>query len=136
MLYFSLNESYRLSFEAKYYFEIGNFKKAYELAKKAYTLNPYNRMAFSIKTQSKIAKEWQNFIDDANKYFKEIREIANKDEITNKDKERIKIMLEILLDEYKLLKPSPLLPKYLKEKAKEKYLKAKEIYERVFKKTS
>ena len=93
-------------------------------------------MAFSIKTQSQIAKEWQNFIDDANRYFKKIKEIANKDEITNKDEKRIKIMLEIILDEYKLLKPSPLLPKYLKEKAKEKYLKAKEIYERVFNKTS
>ena len=89
-------------------------------------------MAFSIKTQSEIAKEWQNFINDSKKYFKKIEEIANKEEITDKDKKRIKIMLEILLDEYKSLKPSLLLPKELKEKAKENYLKARELHEKLF----
>ena len=89
-------------------------------------------MAFSIKTQSEIAKEWQNFINDSKKYFKKIEEIANKEEITDKDKKRIKIMLEILLDEYKSLKPSLLLPKELKEKANENYLKARELYEKLF----
>ena len=89
-------------------------------------------MAFSIKTQSEIAKEWQNFINDSQNYFKKIEEIANKDEITDKDKKRIKIMLEILMDEYKTLKPSLLLPKTLKNKANENYLKAKELYEKLF----
>jgi len=89
-------------------------------------------MAFSIKTQSKIAKEWQNYIEDVNNYFKKIEQIANKDIITNKDKARIKIMLEILLNEYKLLKPSLLLPKYLKEEAKKKNKKVVKLYERLF----
>jgi len=123
-----------LSLEARYYYEIGNYKKAYELAKRAYILNPYNRMAFTIKTQSQIALSWQNFIDDFDKFFDKIQEIANKENITKKDKLRIKIMLEILISEYKTLKPSLLIPEKLKKEAKEKYQKAKELYERLFKK--
>jgi len=89
-------------------------------------------MAFTIKVQSQIAKEWQNFINDADEFFDKIQKTADKKVITDKDKKRIKIMLEILIDEYKTLKPSLLLPKELKEKAKEKYLKAKELYEKLF----
>jgi len=89
-------------------------------------------MAFTLKVQSKIAKEWRHFIEDADKFFKEIEEIANKPVITKKDKLKIKIMLEILLDEYKTLKPSLLIPKELKEEAKRKYLKAKKLYEELF----
>ena len=89
-------------------------------------------MAFTLKVQSKIAKEWQNFINDADEYFKKIEKIADKENITKKDKLRIKIMLEILLGEYKTLKPSLLLPEYLKYNAKQKYLKAKKLYEELF----
>ena len=89
-------------------------------------------MAFTIKVQSQIAKEWQNFINDADEFFDKIQKTANKNNITEKDKKRIKIMLEILIDEYKTLKPSLLLPKELKEKAKEKYIRARELYEKLF----
>ena len=130
--YYSFNTSYRLSLESRYYFEIGKFDKAYKLAKKAYILDPYNRMAFTIKTQAKIAKEWKHFINDANKYFKTIQMIANKKNITDKDKLRIKMMLEILLDEYKTLTPSLLTPEYLKKEAKIQYLKTRELYEKLF----
>jgi len=127
-----LNNSYRLSMEAKYFFETGDYKKAEILAKKAYILDPYNRMAFSVYTQSKIAHEWQNYINDSIRYFKRIEQIANKNNITKQDKEKVKIMLEIIIDEYKTLKPSILLPEYLKTKAKEMYMKGKKLYEKVF----
>ncbi|ACM92190.1 conserved hypothetical protein [Nautilia profundicola AmH] len=127
-----LNDSYRLSLEARYYFENGEYNKAYEKAKEAYILDPYNRMAFTVYTQSQIAKEWENFLIDANKYFKKIEQIANKKNLTDKERQKVKIMLEILLDEYKNLKPSLLISKDLKEKAKKEYEKAKEIYEKVF----
>ncbi|WP_457565098.1 hypothetical protein [Caminibacter sp.] len=130
--YFYFNPSYRLGLEARFYYETGNYKKAYELAKKAFMLNPYNRMAFTIEVQSKIAMQWQQFIDDFDNYFKQIKEIANKPYITKKDRMKIKIMLEILLDEYKLLKPSLLVSKELKEAAKIRYEKARELYEKLF----
>ncbi|WP_024787607.1 MULTISPECIES: hypothetical protein [unclassified Lebetimonas] len=127
-----LNDSYRLSFEAKYFFEIGDYKKAELLAKKAYILEPYNRMAFTVYTQSKIANEWQNYINDAVNYFKRIEEIANKKNITKQDREKVKIMLEIIIDEYKTLTPSLLLPESLKKKAQKMYRKGKKLYENVF----
>ncbi len=136
VLYFYFNPSYRLSWEAKYFFETGNYEKAYTLAREAYALNPYNKMAFSIKTQSKIAAQWQQFIDDFDTYFSQIEKIANKPYITDKDKLRIKMMLEILLGEYKTLKPSLLLSKELKKEAKTRYIKAKELYEKLFGKRS
>jgi tetratricopeptide (TPR) repeat protein len=127
-----LNDSYRLSMEAKYFFETGDYKKAEILAKKAYILDPYNRMAFTVYMQSQIAESWQNYINDANKYFKKIEEIANKNIITKKDKEKVKIMLKIIIDEYKTLKPSHLLPENLKLKAKKIYEKGRKLYEEVF----
>ena len=132
VLYFSFNDSYRLSLEARYYFETGDFKKAYEKAKEAYILDPYNRMAFTIYTQSEIAKEWQEFLKDSQKYFTKIKTVADKKELTEKDRKRIKMMLEILIDEYKNLKPSLLIPISLKTEAKKEYTKAKELYEKVF----
>jgi len=127
-----LNDSYRLSLEARYYFENGQYRIAYEKAKEAYILDPYNRMAFTVYTQSQIAKEWDNFLDDAHKYFQEIQTLANKENLTDKERQKVKIMLEILLDEYKNLKPSILISKNLKQKAKIEYEKAKGIYEKVF----
>jgi len=91
-------------------------------------------MAFTLKTQSQIAKEWQHFIDDSNDFFDKIKEIANKQNITKKDKLRIKIMLEILLNEYKTLTPSYLIPNELKKEAKNQYIKVKELYEKLFEK--
>ncbi|WP_096258136.1 hypothetical protein [Lebetimonas natsushimae] len=122
--------------EAKYFFETGDYKKAEKLAKKAYILDPYNRMAFTVYTQSKIAKQWQNYINDSIKYFKEIEQIANKNKITKKDKQKVKIMLEIIMEEYKTLPPSHLLPENLKIKAKEMYEKGKKLYVEVFGKRS
>lgn len=119
--------------EARYYFENGEFQKAYEKAKEAYILDPYNRMAFTIYTQSQIAKEWELYLNDCKKYFKEINKIANKPNITDKERQKVKIMLEILMDEYKNLKPSLLIDDNLKLKAKQQYIKAKELYEKVFK---
>ena len=93
-------------------------------------------MAFTILVQSKIAQEWVRFIKDSDRYLKEIEKIANKPEITPKDKLKIKIMLEILLGEYKTLKPSLLLPEELKQEAKKRYEKVKRLYEELFGKRS
>jgi tetratricopeptide (TPR) repeat protein len=133
-LYFTLNRSYRLSLEARYYYDQGEFAKAYKKAKEAYLLDPYNRMAFTIYTQSEIAKEWEEFLNDSKEYFKKIQNIANSQNITEKERQKVKIMLEILMDEYKNLKPSLLISDEIKKKAKEEYEKAKGIYEKVFKK--
>ncbi len=135
-LYYFLDDSYRYSLEAKAYYEIGEYEKAYKLAKKAYELNKYNRMAFTIVTQAEIAKIWEKFLKESNQYFFEIDSISNKETITKADKIRIKMMLEIIIGEYQHLPHSKLLDKELEEKAYQNYIKAKELYNGIFKKTT
>jgi len=132
-LYYFMNESYRLSIEAKAYYEFGNYLKAKNLAKQAYKENKYNNMAFTILTQSNIALTWQNYIKNSNQYLLDIDSIANKDKITQKDKIRVKLMLEIIIGEYKNLPKSKLLNKELKLKATQNYKKAVELYNGIFK---
>ena len=122
-----------MALEARYFYEKGEFQKAYKKAKEAYILDPYNKIAFTIYTQSQIAKEWELYLNDCKKYFDKIYKIAQKPNITDKERQRVKIMLEILIDEYKNLKPSLLINNDLKQKAKQQYIKAKELYEKVFK---
>ena len=125
--------SFRYSLEAKYFYETGNYKKAYQLAKEAYNLDPYNRMAFTIYTQAPIAEQYMEYINSSKKYFREIENIANKENITKADKLRIKMMLEIIIDGYKTLKPSKLISNSLKAEAKDYYKKAEDLYESVYK---
>jgi tetratricopeptide (TPR) repeat protein len=132
--FYLLSDSYRYSFEAKGYYEMGDYEKAYKLAEKAYNLNRYNNMAFTILTQSKLAKVWETFINDSNHYFLEIESISNKDVITKKDKIRIKMMLEIIMGEYKNLPKSHLLNKQLRKRGEIQFNKAKRLYNGIFKK--
>jgi len=135
-LYYFFNDSYRYSLEAKAYYEMGQYNKALILSQKAYKLDKYNRMAFTILTQSKIAKSWQKFIDESEQYFIDIDNISNKEKITKADKIRIKMMLEIIMGEYKTLKHSEFLNETLKNNAYIQYKKAKELYDGIFKKTN
>ena len=133
-LFYFFNDSYRYSIEAKAYFSIGEYQKAEELAEKAYQLDKYNRMAFTILTQSKIAKQWKQYIQTSKEYFFNIESISNKEKITNADKIRVKMMLELIIGEYKFLKHSKLLDKKLEEEAEKQYKKGKELYNGIFKK--
>ena len=130
--YYLFNDSYRLSLEAKAYYEFGNYSQAKNLAQKAYKENKYNRMAFTILTQSKIAIKWQNYIKENNEYLFEIESISNKDIITKADKMKIKIMLEVMIGEFKNLPQSKLLDEKLKQKAEKIYKKAVELYNGIF----
>jgi len=135
-LYYFSNESYRLSFEAKAYYEFGEYNKAKELAKQAYNRNRYNTMAFTVLTQSKIAEIWQNYIKESNQYLFEINSISNKDIITKADKNKIKIILEVMIGEFNNLPKSKLLNQELKIKAKKNYKKAVKLYNGIFKSRS
>ena len=131
--YYLLSDTYRYSLEAKAYYEMGNYEEAYKLADEAYKIDKYNRMAFTVLTQSKIAMIWQKFIKDSIGYFIQIDSISNKESITKADKIRIKMMLEIIMGEYKNLPNSKLLDEELRQKAQLQYKKAKELYDGIFK---
>lgn len=105
-IYFISSPSYEKSIQAKYYYEIGEYKKAYSLANESFDLNQYNRMASTVMAQSKISLEYVLFIDEAKKYMNTINEIATNDIISTSDKAKIKMMCEIVIGNYTKLASS------------------------------
>ena len=60
--YFYFSTSYNLSREAKREFNKGNFESSYQLATQALDIDPYNRSALSIFSQSKQRLNLQKFL--------------------------------------------------------------------------
>jgi hypothetical protein len=117
--YFLVNPSYEKSISAKYYYEIGKYNEAYSLAKEAFSLNVYNRMASTIMAQSKISLKYVDYINLAKKYMVEIDKIALHETITDADKAKIRVLCDIILSSYVKLAPSVITDKDLvRESAK------------------
>jgi hypothetical protein len=104
--YFLTHPSYDKSLRAKYYYETGDYRQAYSLAKEAFSLDVYNRMASTIMAQSQTSLKYMAYIEDAKKYMKEINKIAAKDTISDADKAKIRLMCEIMISAYIKLAPS------------------------------
>ncbi|NOX16312.1 MAG: hypothetical protein GXP61_09900 [Epsilonproteobacteria bacterium] len=132
LFYFMGNSSYQNSFEARFYYLVGNYDKAYEFAQKAYKEDSYNKMAFTVLTQSKIAKKYVDYIKEGNKYFDRIDKISSEKNYKEADKIRIKLMCQIMIGEYQKLVPTELTDKELVEDAKKTYTKFKQLYEQLF----
>jgi len=105
-VYFLSNPSYEKSIRAKYYYETGDYKEALSLAKEAFTLDVYNRMASTVMAQSITSLKYSAYIDDAKKYMKQINEIAAKESISDPDRAKIRLICEIMLSSYIKLAPS------------------------------
>ncbi len=130
-VYFIVNPSYEKSLKAKYYYETGDYKEAYSLAKEAFSLDLYNRMAATIMTQSQTSLKYVSYIDDAKKYMRIIDEIARKESISDADKAKIKMMCEIMISAYIKLAPSVVTDEELVEQAKEYYNKFEKLLEKI-----
>jgi len=130
-IYFLINPSYEKSLEAKYYYETGNYQKAYELANEAFSLDVYNRMASTIMAQSKTSMKYQKYIDQAKEYLKVISEIIAKESISDADRAKIKMMSEIMVDSYSKLAPSVITDRALVEEAARYYKNFEQILEKV-----
>ena len=105
-LYFLINPSYQKSIEAKYYYEVGDYKEAYSLANEAFSMDVYNRMASTVMAQSKTSLLYVSYIEQAKKYLSQINNIATHDVISDADRARMKLMSEIMVDSYVKLAPS------------------------------
>ncbi|MBN7288569.1 MULTISPECIES: hypothetical protein [Campylobacter] len=116
-LFFETNGSYQLSFKAKFYYEIGNFDEAFKLSQRALELDNYNKMASTLVNQSKIALKFTAYINDGKKYLQNIKQMSQ-NEVSNADRERIRLMCEIMIEGYSQLQDSPLLDSDLKNEAK------------------
>ena len=119
VLYFSLHPSYEKSLEAKFYYETENYKEAYTLAKEAFELDPYNKMAATIMTQSQYSLRYVNYIDDAKRYIKEIESLVSEGEIDDAKRAKIRTMADIMIKAYDKLAPSVVVDKELIKEAKE-----------------
>lgn len=104
--YFLVNPSYEKSLEAKYHYEMGEYKEAYELANEAFSLDVYNRMASTIMAQSTTSLKYVAYINQAKLFMIEINEIASQESISDAQRAKIKVMSEIVVDSYVKLAPS------------------------------
>ncbi|MFT5836501.1 MAG: hypothetical protein ACI9RG_001408 [Sulfurimonas sp.] len=104
--YFLINPSYEKSLKAKYYYEIGDYKLALSLAKEAFSIDLYNRMASTIMAQSITSLKYVAYNDEAKKYMNDINQIATHDTISDADKAKIRTMCHIMIGSYIKLAPS------------------------------
>ena len=126
---FGFSDSYKYSLEAKVKYAMGDYKGAMSLAKKAFELDPYNKMSFSILTQSKISIKFLDYIEDAKNYLQKIDTISKKRDLNNSDTIKIKMICEVMIGRYKKLAPTVLTPKELVQKSQKYYKEFQTIYE-------
>lgn len=117
-IYLSFNTSYKISLKARMVYFMGNYEQALDLANKAYQIDPYNKMAFSIITQIKIAKTYQDFIASSLLFLKKIETISMQKSINQADKSKIRLMCDVALGEYEELSPTTLIDENLIKNAK------------------
>ncbi len=132
LFFFGFSQSYKLSLEARVKYFMGEYKEARVLAKEAFDLDPYNKMAFSILAQSKISAKLLDYIEDSKRYLKKIEELSLKGNFSEADRIKIKFYCEIMIEKYKKLSPTVMTDKELYENCTKAYLEFKKIYEELF----
>ncbi len=131
VIYFIFNSSYQDALSAKFYYMMGDFEESSTLAQNALDKDRYNKLAFTILTQSKLSLKFLKYIDEANEYLIDIGEIAEQDEITKADRIRVKMICEIMIGKYKKLNSNVFTDDELSKSAKDAYDKFIELYEEV-----
>ncbi len=132
--YYATNTSYSLSSEARTLYEMGKYDEAIDLAQIAYKKDNYNRMAFTVISQSKEAKKWLKFMDESKKFLEKSKELSEKRVISKADRYEMKIMAELVMEEYlKLGKENPMVDKKKKKEAELLFKQFKKIYDELTK---
>ena len=127
------NPSYQKALEAKWFYFMGDYDRAYELAKEAYDLDRYNRMALTVMTQTEVAEQYLNYVREGTKFLRQIEAIADGPPISEADKIRVKMMCEIMIDRYEKLVATRLTDEELVEQARNIYEKFEILYASLFK---
>jgi len=132
IFFFGFSDSYKLSLEAKMKYLTGDYKEARVMAKEAFDLDPYNRMAIGILSQSKISVEMADYVQDAKKYLLKIEKLSQKVDMRAQDKIKIKMMCEVMMGRYEKLNPTVLTDKDLYDSCTRYQQNFKKIYEELF----
>ncbi|MBL0708537.1 MAG: hypothetical protein JJW00_05790 [Sulfurimonas sp.] len=131
--YFLVNPSYGKSLKAKYYFEVGDYEKSLTLAKEAFSIDVYNRMASTIMAQSITSLKYSSYNNDAKKYMHIINKMASQDVISDADKAKIRTICHIMMDSYTKLAPSVITDKTLVRNSAKYHNNFKKLLEKVTK---
>ena len=129
---FGFTESYKTSLKAKWKYFEGEYKEANRLAKEAFDLDPYNRMAIGVLAQSKISVAFVEYIEDAKRYLREIEQMSKRADFSKAQKTKIKMMCEVMIGRYQKLNPTVMTESDLKEEATRYYKRFQKIYDRFF----
>ena len=122
-LFFYSDNSYKLALEAKFYYESKEYEKALNLSQKALDLDAYNKMAATTLNQSKAAMKFSSYIKNGKEYLERIKKMSQNG-VSKADNERIKMMCDVMVEDFESLKNSALLDDELKSEA----LKMKEAF--------
>ena len=126
-LFFYSDNSYKLALEAKFYYEGKEYEKAINLSQKALDLDAYNKMAATTLNQSKAAMKFNSYIKNGKEYLDRIKKMSQNG-VSKADNERIKMMCDVMIEDFESLKNSALLDDELKSEAlqiKEAFAKLK-----------
>ena len=122
-LFFYSDNSYKIALEAKFYYENKEYEKALNLSQKALDLDAYNKMAATTLNQSKAAIKFRSYIKNGKAYLERIKKMSQNG-VSKADNERIKMMCDVMIEDFESLKNSALLDDELKREA----LKMKEAF--------
>ena len=122
-LFFYSNNSYKLALEAKFLYENKEYEKALNLSQKALDIDIYNKMANTVLNQSKAAIKFSSYIKNGKEYLERIKKMSQSS-VSKADSERIKMMCDVMIEDFDDLKNSALLDSELKNEA----LNTKEIF--------
>ena len=122
-LFFYSDNSYKLALEAKFYYESKEYEKAINLSQKALDLDAYNKMAATTLNQSRAAMKFNSYIKNGKEYLERIKKMSQSG-VSKADNERIKMMCDVMIEDFESLKNSALLDEELKSEA----LKMKEAF--------
>ena len=122
-LFFYSDSSYKLTLEAKFLYENKEYEKALNLSQKALDIDIYNKMANTVLNQSKAAIKFSSYIKNGKEYLERIKKMSQSS-VSKADSERIKMMYDVMIEDFDDLKNSALLDSELKNEA----LNTKEIF--------
>ena len=126
-LFFYSDNSYKLALEAKFYYESKEYEKALNLSQKAIDLDAYNKMAATTLNQSRAAMKFNSYIKNGKEYLERIKKMSQSG-VSKADNERIKMMCDVMIEDFESLRNSALLDDELKSEAlqmKEAFAKLK-----------
>ena len=114
----TLSPSYKNALKAKFYYETGDYETAYKLSKSAYNKDIYNKLAHTVMVQSEISQKYSLYIARSNDYLEKIQKISKSGKVSKVNLDKIRMMCNIAVSDYDLLKPSNLTDPDLQKEAK------------------